>query len=130
MAEIYIQPPTFIPNPKDFPDLPPGNNVSVNLTNNSRNATKNKTKAPTDNDGFVSPRKQSKKTKTVDSVVPPTGTSNSFSALAGADSTDLDQTSVPVADRVPPPPSCTNIRLTITLFSRKFNAPTPPQQIN
>ncbi|GFR32677.1 hypothetical protein TNCT_707261 [Trichonephila clavata] len=96
-AETYIQPPKFIPNGEEFPALPGTSQVT-----NSSQKPNLKSKAPVSDDGFGSPTKYAKKPKIDDGLTTSTAIQNKFSALAGAKSTDLDQTSMLVADKIPP----------------------------
>ncbi|GFR27355.1 hypothetical protein TNCT_730491 [Trichonephila clavata] len=121
MAETYIQPPKFISNTEEYPALP-----GTSQENNNQKS-KPKNKATLSKDDFVTPMKFARKPKSDDSSATCTSTQNKFSALAGAQTTDLDQTSMPVADKIPPPYG-SDTKQTSTYFCRTYNVPTPPQQ--
>ncbi|GFV33146.1 hypothetical protein TNCV_2967421 [Trichonephila clavipes] len=91
LAESYIQPPKFVPDPVEFPALVPVTSTKQSLKNKKTN----------DNDGFVFPARQAKKSKIDNGSAISTHVQNSFSPLAGASPTDLDQTPVPVAVKIP-----------------------------
>ncbi|GFY51480.1 hypothetical protein TNIN_353861 [Trichonephila inaurata madagascariensis] len=106
LAETLIKLPSFTPPLEEFPELPPApaNNPILVPSNSGTNANKNpKNKHSPRSDEFVSPSKYAKKNPECKETVKFPLLPQKNSALAGATvNTDLDQTSVPVANKIIP----------------------------
>ncbi|GFY78658.1 hypothetical protein TNIN_305741 [Trichonephila inaurata madagascariensis] len=101
LAETYIQTPKFTLPLEEFSKLLPAPAKNPILVPNNPGSKNLKNKNSPGNGEFVSPSKHSKKPRMLENSDIRTVVSNKFSALAGATaSTDLYQTSVPMANKI------------------------------